>query len=86
MSTYASQLASQLLQGECLGLKGAVLTVVFGMIAVTALSVYFTDRPYDKFPMCGKDDSTKTSWQAKQRWLSSAKKILTEGFQTVCSQ
>jgi hypothetical protein len=86
MPTYASQLASQLLQSEGLSLKGAVLTVIFGMIAVTALSVYFTDRPYDKFPMRGKDDSTKTSWQAKQRWLSSAKKILTEGFQTVCSQ
>jgi hypothetical protein len=60
MSNFALQLASQLLQGEGVGLKGALVTVVWGVMAVTALSVYFTNRPYDKFPMYGKDDSTKT--------------------------
>jgi hypothetical protein len=84
MSTYASQLVSQLLQGEGLGLMSAVLIVVFGVIAVTALSVYFSDRPYDEFPMFhGKGVSVKTIWQGKQRWITSAKKILTEGCQTV---
>jgi hypothetical protein len=81
MSTLLQDLATRLEQGDIASAKSIFITIEIATVLITAISIYLTDRPYKGLPTPG--EKTKTIWQAKQRWLSSARELMIEGLRKV---
>jgi hypothetical protein len=59
------------------GTKGASVVVIVAAAVLTYawFGPSVTDRPYSGFPLIGKED-VKTTQEAKQKWLRSAKSLI----------
>lgn len=77
MATLLQDLALRLQQGDTPGAKSIVITIAIATVLVSIVSVYLTDRPYKDLPISG--GKTATTWQAKKRWLSSARELMNDG-------
>jgi hypothetical protein len=82
MATFLQDLVLRLQQGDQPSPKLIIVGTFIAVALATIISTYLTDRPYKNIPMSG--EATTTIWQAKTRWLSSARKLMVDGLQKVC--
>jgi len=72
-----SNLISAIFQGsDVYSISAAVLAVFVGIIVIVSLRLRNDESPVEGIRRIGEDDSIKTSFQAKQRWLKSATKLI----------
>ena len=59
------------------GINGAsvIILVAAAVLTYAWFGLSVTDRPYSGFPLIGKED-VKTTQEAKQKWLKSAKSLI----------
>lgn len=81
MTSYLQDLAWRLQRGDFASAKSICVLFLFFAVLITAITIYFTDHPYRGISFGG--EKPRTIWQAKQRWLSSAKEIIKEGLRKV---